>query len=252
VSRAVRLRQIALVARRLEPAVEELCGVLGIDVGYRDPGVGVFGLENAVMPVGDTFLEVVSPVKADTTAGRLLERRRGDGGYMVILQTDDLARERARIAQLGVRVVWEAKLSDAAAIHLHPRDVGGAIVSFDWMDPPESWKWAGPQWKSHVRGDRSAALVGAELQSADPARMAARWSQVLGAPATQGRGGVHEIALDGSWIRFVPERDDRGEGVSGVDLRAADSAAILQAARERGLAEADGAIVLGGTRFRLV
>ena len=80
----MRLRQIALVARELEPVVSDFSAILGIEVAYNDPGVRVFGLENAVMPVGDTFLEVVSPIEGGTTAGRLLERR-GDGGYMVIL-----------------------------------------------------------------------------------------------------------------------------------------------------------------------
>ena len=83
----MRIRQIALVARELEPTVSAICDVLDLEVGFRDPGVKLFGLSNAVIPVGDTFLEVVSPTKKDTTAGRLLDRRGGDGGYMVILQS---------------------------------------------------------------------------------------------------------------------------------------------------------------------
>ena len=57
----MRLRQVALVAGDLDRNVGELCEVLGIDVAYNDPNMVVFGLVNAVMPVGDTFLEVVSP-----------------------------------------------------------------------------------------------------------------------------------------------------------------------------------------------
>ena len=38
------IRQIALVARALEPVVSDLCAILGLDVGFRDPGVGGFGL----------------------------------------------------------------------------------------------------------------------------------------------------------------------------------------------------------------
>ena len=88
----MRLRQVALVARDLERSVGELCDVLGIDVAYNDPNMVVFGLANAVIPVGNTFLEVVSPAQEGTTAGRYLERRGGDGGYMLVLQPRDLGR----------------------------------------------------------------------------------------------------------------------------------------------------------------
>src|SRR5258705_13594247 len=143
----MRLRQIALVAGDLEKTVDDLCAVLGLEVCYRDPGVAEFGLRNALMPIATSFLEVVSPQQPGTTAGRLLEKRRGDGGYMVIVQTDDLAADRERVEKLGIRIVWKADLSDAATIHLHPRDVGAAIVSLDQMRPPESWRWAGPEWR---------------------------------------------------------------------------------------------------------
>lgn len=101
----MRLRQVALVAADLAPVVEDLEAVLGIETGFADPGVGEFGLTNAVLPVGDTFLEVVSPATEGTTAGRYLERRNGDGGYMVILQSDALDADRRRFEELGVRVV---------------------------------------------------------------------------------------------------------------------------------------------------
>ena len=76
----MRLRQVVLVARDLEPVERDLCGVLGLEVCFRDPNVGVFGLKNAVMPVGDTFLEVVCPLTSEATAARYLDRRGGDGG----------------------------------------------------------------------------------------------------------------------------------------------------------------------------
>ena len=141
----MRLRQVALVAHHLEPVVDDLCAALGITVAFRDPAVAAFGLHNAVMPLGDTFLEVVSPLQSNTTAGRYLERRGGDGGYMVILQCDDLDADRRRVAELGVRVVWSLDLPDIRGTHLHPRDVGGAILSLDAAEPPDSWRWAGPE-----------------------------------------------------------------------------------------------------------
>jgi len=101
----MRLRQIALVARDLAAARAAITGVLGLDYAYDDPGVGKYGLCNAVFPVGTTFLEVVSPKAPGTTAERLLGKRGGDGGYMVILQVDDLAAARARVHDAGARVV---------------------------------------------------------------------------------------------------------------------------------------------------
>src|SRR6185295_3297701 len=101
----MRLRQIALVARDLDAVRADIASVFGLDYAYVDPVVGRYGLTNLVFPVGDTFLEVVSPVVEGTTAGRLLEKRRGDGGYMVILQTDHLAQARDRVRAAGARIV---------------------------------------------------------------------------------------------------------------------------------------------------
>lgn len=247
----MKLRQIALVARELDPVVDDLCAVLGIDVCYNDPGVGVFGLKNALMPLGETFLEVVCPKEEGTSAGRLLDRRDGDGGYMVIFQTDDLARERRRMEDLGVRIVWEGSHDAAATIHLHPRDVGGAIVSLDWMNPPESWRWAGPNWREHIRTDTVRAITGAELQADNPAEMVGRWAQVLGAEPEGAGPDTYELDVNGATIRFVPVTDGRGEGLRGLMVDAADGGRILAAAEDRGLEHTGDAVQMCGTWFHL-
>ncbi len=155
--------------------------MLGLGADYADPGVGHFGLENAVWPVGDTFLEVVSPKQPGTTAGRLLDKRGGDGGYMTIFQTTDIVGARTRAAEHGVRFVWTTDREDGVrASHLHPKDTGGALVSIDEMVPPERWEWGGPDWESAVRNEVATGIVGAEIQSDDPAAMSRRWADVLG------------------------------------------------------------------------
>src|SRR4051812_47214288 len=143
----MRLRQVALVADKLAPAVKDLTALLGIKVAYNDPGVGKFGLENAVMAIGETFLEVVVPSQPGTTAGRLIEKRGGNGGYMAIFQVRDIAAARQRLADNNVRIVEQAEGPGYAMSHLHPKDIGGAIVSVDQMTPWEHWEWAGPTWR---------------------------------------------------------------------------------------------------------
>jgi catechol 2,3-dioxygenase-like lactoylglutathione lyase family enzyme len=247
----MRLRQVALVARELEPTVDALCDVLGIEVAFNDPDVAVFGLRNAVMPIGDTFLEVVSPKEAGTTAGRLLEKRGGDGGYMAIFQVDDIEKARARVAAQGVRVVDQMDRNGASFTHLHPRDVGGAILSIDAMEPKERWEWGGPHWKENVRTETATGIVGAELQGDDPGAMAAKWASVLGRDR-QATDGGWRIPVDGGELRFVAAKDGRGEGLSAFDVAVHDPEAVRAKAKARGLVDASGDITLCGTRVRLV
>jgi hypothetical protein len=244
----MRLRQIALVGGDLAACSADIAAVLGVRNPYEDPGVEKYGLKNAVFAVGETFLEVVSPQQPGTTAGRLIEKRGGDGGYMVILQVHDLAEARATAARAGARTVEQIDRDGFAATHLHPRDTGGAILSLDWMDPWERWEWGGPGWQANAAPD--TAIVGAEIQANDPAVMAARWSQVLGRPAIE--GVVWTIPLEGGEIRFVPPRDDRGEGLAGFDVAVKDPESVRQSARSRGLLDADAEIVLCGARVYLV
>lgn len=196
-----RLRQVVVAARELEPVVRELRSRLPLGEPFADPGVAQFGLRNAVMALGDTFIEVVAPAREDTAAGRFLERRGGaPGGYMLIFQLDDLAAARRRVAELGIRVVWQTDMPDIAGTHLHPADLRGAIVSLDWASPPESWRWAGPAWTGGAPEHGPEHVSGARLESPDPRGLAARYEAVLGEPPP---------------LEFVEGRADR---LTGFDL----------------------------------
>jgi hypothetical protein len=214
-----RLRQVALVARDCGQVAGELRVAFGWPPPFHDPGVGQFGLTNAVFAAGDTFVEVVAPAQPDTTAGRYLDRRGGDGGYMAIFQVPDLAAARRRVADLGVRVVWTADLPDIAGTHLHPRDVPGAIVSLDWAAPEQSWRWAGPAWTGQAPEHAPGGVTGLTIEVGDPPAAARRWAAVLGASAASA-GSTAAVALPGSGqrLRFVPARAGHGEGIIAVTI----------------------------------
>jgi catechol 2,3-dioxygenase-like lactoylglutathione lyase family enzyme len=213
------LRQVALVASDCGRVAGELAQAFGWAEPFHDPGVGQFGLTNAVFAVGDTFLEVVAPAQPGTTAGRYLERRGGDGGYMAIFQVPDLAVARRRLAGLGVRVVWTTDLPDMAGTHLHPRDVPGAIVSLDWAAPPEAWRWAGPEWTGRAPGHAPGGLTGLTIEVDDPSAAARRWADVLGISAvSSGPTAVVELSAAGQRLQFVPARAGHGEGITAVTI----------------------------------
>lgn len=194
-----RLRQLVIAARSLE-AADQLAEVLGLGEPYIDPGVGVFDLVNRVYAIGDQFLEVVVPLKETAPAARFIARG-GEGGYMVIVQTDDIAGVRARTAAMGIRHVWSSDQPEIAATHLHPADIGAAIVSVDTPNPPESWLWGGPGWEQRAV---PGALTGAAFRAKDPHGMASRWAEAIGAEVSGGFVRLSDAGLD-----FRPEAEDR-------------------------------------------
>ena len=247
----LRLRQVALVTRSLAPLVEQIRDVFGVDVAFRDPSVESFGLENALFPIGDQFLEVVSPIREGTAAGRYLERRGGDGGYMIILQCDDPAEVEDRIAPLGIRKAFEQDLGDYHVLQLHPRDTGGCFLSIDSQaggeDRQGPWHPAGPSWQQAVRTDVVRGISAVEIQSPEPARLAMRWREILERPiALDGT-----LRLDDAVIHFLPESDGRGEGLGALELIAVDRARLLAAAERHGCRASQDEVVICGTRFRL-
>jgi hypothetical protein len=230
----LRLRQAVVAAADRDAVVEVWQHELGLGEPFADPGVEVFGLHNAVLPVGDTFLEVVSPLTPGDRcpAERYMAARGGDCGYMAIFQVADMDSARAHLAALGARSVFATDLDDIRCTHVHPADVGAAIVSFDQALPVGSWRWAGPGWGDQVRDDVVTGLAGLRLAAPDPAALRARWSALLAvAPSapTAGADGADPTEPtdpagtvlrlpDGTGIEVTEGPD---EALVGIDLWAA-------------------------------
>ena len=81
--------------------------------------------------------------------------------------------------------------------------------------------------------------------------MAARWAAVLGRSAKQSDGGWR-IDLDEGEIRFVPTRDGRGEGLGAFDVAVRNLSEVRRRAETLGLLDANGVVVLSGTRVGLI
>lgn len=250
----LRLRQIALVAEKLAPVEKHLTEVLGIEVCYRDPGVGHFGLENALMPIGNQLLEVVAPIQEGTAGGRYLERRGGDGGYMVITQCDNHDPRRARVEELGVRLAHKFETPEFRNMQLHPKDTGATFFEIDEQrgdrahDPDGPWEPAGPDWQRCKATDRVTGIVAAELQCDDPGAVAAKWASIAELPVSAN----NTIELENATLRFVPCTDGRPEGLGAIDVASANKASILEAADNIGAKRSETQIYLCGMRINLI
>ena len=207
----IRLRQVALVASDLDTVVAELCAALGLEVCFVDPGVGEFGLHNAL----DADRRPVPRGRLTDPRGhhgRPLARTasrddgNGDGGYMAIYEVDDL--DDARRARAGRRRT--RRLVDRS-----PHDPGQAPA------PTRRRRCAGVD--RPARQARRVAVGRSDV--ACPRRQRRRHMRSpasRSAPPTRPRCAQRwaELGLDHA-VQFVPATD-RGEGIDGLDLVATD------------------------------
>ena len=252
----LRLRQICLVASELERSVNDLKAIFGLETCYHDPAVEKYGLTNALLPVGRNFIEVVAPFRNDTTAGRYLDRRNGDGGYLVILQCDNAEARALRMPSIDVRIINRVDYGTYLGLQLHPKDTGGALleISSDLRatTPDGPWHPAGENWEDSIRNNVTMALIAAELQSGDPKRLAQRWSEVLDISLTNDSQGNPILKLENAELRFISAKDGRGEGLGGLELKVTDRGHILREANARGCEILGNTVIVCGTRFKLL
>jgi hypothetical protein len=200
------------------------------------------------MAIGETFLEVVCPKEEGTTAARLLGRRGGDGGYMVIAQVESINGVSRRIESLQMRKVWEVDREEVSAFHVHPKDIGAAIVSFDEMRPSNEWRWAGPGWRDR-KSSNVGKIIAVDVQADDPEAIATKWTAAFGR-SFHLEGDVLMMPLDDGHIRFVEAADGRGDGVAAVEFSVTNRSAIITAAEKHKLNWSDNEIMVCGISFR--
>ncbi len=217
----IRIRQVALCTDDIWPVETAIARELEITPVHRDKPSAPIWMYNSVIAVGNTFLEILQPERTSAPTQKFLNKQGGPGGYMLLLQVDDLDAARTRAEAAKVRVVMDAPKRKyhgvtGAAVHLHPADTGGVLTSFDWMEEWESWAWGGQAWPWHQRTDVVSGIVGAEISCSDPGRVAQRFSEFVG----RGVDAQGRMELDESYIDFVQGNSEERDRLTAVDMRA--------------------------------
>ena len=179
-----------------------------------------FGIANTVFALGDCFLEVVSPTRPDTAAGRYIDRHGGDAGYMLIFDLEELEPARARDAARwasGRSGRWTFPTSRAPTC---TRPTWPARSSRSTTPALRELALGGPEWTGRTGTGAAGRLVGVTVAVADPAGTAARWGAVLGVPVDETERPV--LFLDGSQVAFEQAREQGREGVSEIAVELPD------------------------------
>jgi hypothetical protein len=248
----LRLRQICLVAPRLEPLIGDIAAIMGLEVCYRDGNVAKYGLENALLPVDTILLEVVAPTKPGTAAGRFIDKTGGRGGYMAIFCCDDPDARGRHAEAIGVRIANVIDHAPYRGVQLHPRDCRAVFIEYNHSagsdDVLGPYPPAGPDWAKSIRRDVTQALTGVEMESPEPRGLAEHWGRILQLPVTTSASGEPELKLPNASFRFVKGVSDI---MSGLTFRVGDVARVRDAAKARGHAVSGDSFALGGVTFHL-
>lgn len=214
----LRVRQVAVIVADETAVAADLSVAFDLSIAYRDPELATYGMRNAILPVGDAFLEIAAPAEDSVPAARYLSRY-GDGGFLIVVQTDDLSAAEARIAAAGVGIAHRIDKVQASELQLAHKHVGGCLLSIDEARPADSWVFAGPDWAKHVATDVVDGFAGLDIACRRPDEVASRWSALLGRPVST-VGGTPLVRLDdGCELVFRAAGPAEQERLVGIRLR---------------------------------
>jgi hypothetical protein len=232
------IRQIALVAKNLQPNISQLKTWLECSDpqnGFKDPHIHQLGLMNTVLCLDGTFLETVSPLEYDSnnTASLQLKRRFGDGGYMVMLQTSSIEMDKKRLHLLDnnnnnststFKVVLKIDDEHVHEIHLHPKDTNKCIFSItENRSSYQGWHWGGPNWEQHA--SKIGKIHGAILQVNELNNICIqRFTQLLNCTPNVVQMNktdckvIFNLGNEGQRLQIIQAKDGRGDGLHGLEI----------------------------------
>ena len=124
-----RIDHLGIAVRSLDQALELYERLLGLSVGGREV-VPQEKVRVAMLPAGDSRLELLEATAADSPIARFIEKR-GEGLHHIALRVTDLAAAVERLRAAGVRLVNESIQTGAGGHHyvfVHPSSAGGVLL----------------------------------------------------------------------------------------------------------------------------
>lgn len=124
----MKLDHIGIAVHSIDEALGFFQDVLGIRPEYRRV-VGHEQVEVAMLPVGDTRVELLEATSEESVIARFL-RRRGEGVHHLALQVEDVEAAAERVRRSGKRLVRNRVRTGAGNyryVFVHPGDTAGVL-----------------------------------------------------------------------------------------------------------------------------
>ena len=125
----IEIDHVAIAVRDLAATVAWYEDVLGARVVHREV-VASDGVEEALIAVADSYVQLLTPTSAESPVARFLEKR-GEGLHHVGYRVADCAAALAAITAAGGRVIDQAPRPgsrNTIVAFVHPTTVGGTLI----------------------------------------------------------------------------------------------------------------------------
>ena len=124
-----RIDHIGVAVDDLEEAVSLYSERLGMPVQHRET-VEEQGVEAVLLGVGESHVELLSPLGPETAVGRFLERN-GPGMHHVAYGTDDIESALEGVRAAGLALIDERPrtgIRGSRVAFVHPKSTGGVLT----------------------------------------------------------------------------------------------------------------------------
>ncbi len=125
----MKVDHIGIATRQIDEALALWRDALGLQVDFtaevREQGVRV-----AMLPVGETHIELLEPLSENSPVGKFLERR-GPGIHHVAIEVTDIRATLAQLKEKGTRLIDETPRTGAGGClvaFVHPSSTNGVLL----------------------------------------------------------------------------------------------------------------------------
>lgn len=133
---AYNLDHVAIAVRNLDAALADYSLMYGAEPIYREV-VAAQGVEEAMIAVGGSFIQLLQPLGPDTPVGRFIESR-GEGMHHIALAVADIDAALQHLEQTGAQLVDKQPRTGgrgARIAFVHPKSFAGTLVELVELRP---------------------------------------------------------------------------------------------------------------------
>jgi methylmalonyl-CoA/ethylmalonyl-CoA epimerase len=120
---------VGVAVSSLDAGIALYAGTFGLELAHREV-VEDQGVEAALLEVGESHVELLSPLGDDTPVGKFIAKR-GTGLHHVAYRVEDINRTLAQLNDEGVRMIDEVArrgIRDSLVAFVHPSATGGVLT----------------------------------------------------------------------------------------------------------------------------